>query len=78
MKISEFLLFKKNQNICEICKIGKIIQIVKASHGKISRDKEYLVQSAKEEARKTMQKINQGDEKTFIDIYGDTPNPQKN
>jgi hypothetical protein len=77
MKITKFLEFKREEIECEVCHKGKMVQIVKPSHGKIHRDKEYLVEHAREEARKTIQKIKNGDEKTFIDIYGDAPNPQK-
>ena len=74
MKISAFLIFKKKEFLCEECENGKMIQIVHPSHGKIVRDKEYLVQDAKEFAKKTVKKIREGDEKTFIDVYGDSPN----
>lgn len=77
MKVNEFLKFKKDEHLCEFCEDGKIIQVVHLPHSKIYKDKEAILVEAKEEARKTVEKLNKGDEQTFIDIYGDKPNPLK-
>lgn len=77
MKIAEYLEFKKVEHACEICEEGKIIQVVHLPHSKIYKDKEAILVEAREEAKKVVEQINRGDERTFIDIYGDRPNPLK-
>lgn len=77
MKITEFLSFKKETHKCPDCAEGVLSQIVKPSRGKIIRDKEAMIQEAREEARKIVEKIDSGDQKAFNDIYGDSVNSQK-
>lgn len=77
MNVKDFLAFRRNNDGCDVCNNGKLIQVVSTISGKIQKDKESLIQESKEEARKTIEKINQGDEKTFINIYGDKPNELK-
>lgn len=77
LKISEFLIFKKEQNICKSCEQGILIQSITKVRGKVDRDKEYIVEEAKEEARQIVEQINKGNDRDAVDVYGDRPNPLK-
>lgn len=77
MSISQYTKYKLEKNLCKECKEDFLVQRIKKISGKIDRDKEYVISEAKEEAKKTIEKIRQGDQKTIQDIYGDRPNPYK-
>lgn len=77
MSIDEYIRFEQNENICKICESGKIIQMIGIPHGKIYKDKDAIIQEAREEAEKVVDKINKGDEQTIANVYGDKPNPLK-
>ena len=73
MKISEFLKFKREDRFCSDCIDVKLVQIIHSISNSIERDKEYIIQNAKEEARLIVEKMDSGDEKALIDLCG----PQK-
>jgi len=77
MKVTKFLNFKKETHGCQACSEGILIQIVRPSHGKIIKDKATMIQDARDEARKVVEKIESGDQKAFNDIYGDKANAHK-
>lgn len=77
MSIKDFLAFKVKQNICLSCGEGFIKQKITKVQSKIERDKDYIIQEAKEDAKKIVEKINAGDEQTINEIYGDKPNQYK-
>lgn len=72
MSISEFLKYKKEEHYCEDCH-SLLFQKVFPTYSKIDRDKEYIIQSAKEEAKQIVEKINKGDERTIVEMCGDKP-----
>lgn len=78
MTVKEFLKFKQKNQPCHNCAEGNFQQLVKPSHSKVFRDKHTMIEEARAEAKKVIEKINKGDERTIIDIYGDRPNPLKN
>ncbi len=73
LSINDFIKLKKEilQKKCENCLIGVIsIQIGQIIHT-IDKSKEQIVLEVKEEVRKTVEKIESGDIKTIMDIYGE-------
>tara|TARA_Y100000034_G_scaffold130702_1_gene189775 strand:+ start:1175 stop:1459 length:285 start_codon:yes stop_codon:yes gene_type:complete len=56
---------KKCNTVCEF------IRIFNSSSSKISKSKEQIVDEAKEDARKIVNKIKLGDTKAMLDVYGE-------
>lgn len=70
MQISEYLSYKQEIHHCNKCQ-GVLTQKVFPTYAKIDRDKEYIIQSAKEEAKQIVERMNRGDEKTITEMCGD-------
>ncbi len=77
MTICSFLQ-KKDSLFCDKCNSGKIEVLLAPPTGKIERTKEDILREIDEEVRDIVSKINNGDEATFDDIYGNRENPLKN
>ena len=77
MSISELIKLKNSAIACSMCKDGILKQKISKIQSKVERDKDYIIQEAKEDAKKIVDKIRAGDEKTINEIYGDKPNPHK-
>ena len=77
LSIANFIKKKEVTIPCEECGHGFIIQKVKRVSSNVFKDKDQTLLEMKEEIRKTVDKVKNGDLKTINDIYGDTPNPHK-
>ena len=77
MSISEFLETKNTKNQCPVCKTGVLFQKLSPVRNKIERKKEDLLPEIEAEVRKIIQKVDEGDEQTISNLYGDTKNTLK-
>jgi hypothetical protein len=58
---------------CKKCNtVSKFVRIFNPSSSRISKGKEEILNEAKEEARKIVNKIKSGDTKAILDVYGET------
>jgi hypothetical protein len=72
--IKEFKEYSLNlfKNIyCKKCNNNKFIRIYSSISSKISRSSYEIVEIAKEDARKTIENIKNGDQHAIRDIYGE-------
>lgn len=76
MSIGAYKKFKE-ENECSECDTGVLLQRLSPVRNKIERKKEEIVAQIEEDVRKTLKKIESGDERTIRDIYGDKANTLK-
>jgi hypothetical protein len=77
MSINEFLIFKKENHHCSCDNVTLLKQVVFTPYSRVEKNKEEVVSEAKMEAKKIVEKINRGDEKTIVDYCGDQVNHLK-
>jgi hypothetical protein len=77
MSIPEYLKIKNTKNECPVCKAGVLFQKLSPVRNKIERRKEDLLSEIEEDVRKIVQKVDEGDERTISNIYGDSKNTLK-
>lgn len=75
--VSNFIKMKAEAAECSECESGLMIHRIKVIRSNIEKSKEQIVMETKEEVRKTVDKIRNGDRRTIEDIYGDRPNKYK-
>jgi len=78
MSVPKFLKSKEEKIKCERCKNGVLFHQIVKINSTVEKTKDQVIIEAKEEIRKTVDKIKAGDTKTINDVYGDKPNPYKN
>ncbi len=76
LPVSEFLNLKDSRSFylkkCKKCNAEtQFVRNFKPASSKISKDRQELMSLAKEEARKIVEKVNMGDTKTILDVYGE-------
>lgn len=77
MTISEFLVKKHLKINCEKCLIGVLSHQITSINVVSERSQDQIDLEIQDEVRKTVDKINAGDQRAFEDIYGDRINPHK-
>lgn len=77
MSIKEFLAFKKQNNVCDCDKQSSLKQVIFIPYSKVEKNKDEVIAEAKMEAKKIVEKINKGDEKTIVEYCGDNPSSLK-
>jgi putative FmdB family regulatory protein len=75
--ISEFLETKSKIIKCEECGDGNLIHKVNSVTAKVEKSNDQIILDIQEEVRKTVNKINNGDQRLIEDVYGDRANPYK-
>lgn len=75
MPIPEFLKTHKN-SLCEFCQ-GPLSHQVNQVKATIEQSKDQIILDIKDDVQKTVDKLNAGDERTILEIYGDRENPYK-
>jgi len=75
--VPEFVRLKKEKIKCTVCENGVLYQKIIAVSGTVDKDRDQIMMDAKEEVRKTVEKVRSGDRRAMDDIYGDKLNPYK-
>ena len=77
MAVNKFLELKKEIRQCTKCDGGVLLLKLSTARNKIERRKEDIIEQIKDDVRKTLKKVESGDERAIIDVFGDTVNPNK-
>lgn len=77
ISVSEYIRFKKETNKCPACKAGVLFQKLSPVRNTVERKKEDLMPEIQAGAREIIKKLEQGDENTIVDIFGDSKNKLK-
>jgi predicted nucleic acid-binding Zn ribbon protein len=76
--IPEFLQAKSKIIKCEACDGGELFHKVNSVSSIIERATDQIILDIQEEVQKTVNKINNGNQRVLEDVYGDRANPYKN
>lgn len=74
--ISEFIE-SKNKLICENCNGGLLSHKITTISALVEKSNDQIILDIQEEVQKTVNKINNGNQKAIEDVYGDRANPYK-
>jgi NMD protein affecting ribosome stability and mRNA decay len=77
LSIPEFISLKGKIK-CENCNGGYFIHKISSVDAKIEKSTDQIILEIQEEVQKTVNKINNGNQRVIEDVYGDRPNPYKN
>ena len=69
---------QKGKIKCEECDGGWLIHKVSSVSSLIEKSNDQIILDIQEEVQKTVNKINNGNQKVIEDVYGDRANPYKN
>jgi transcription elongation factor Elf1 len=77
LSISDFKKTKLGRLKCEGCDGGHLVHKIVSLVTNIERSNDQIILDIQEEVQKTVNKINNGDDRTIEDVYGNRLNPHK-
>lgn len=75
--IPDFLESKSKIIKCEECQKGSLLHKVNSVTSFVEKATDQIILDIQEEVQKTVNKINNGDQRLIEDVYGDRANPYK-